>query len=50
MLSASGANLAYEKSRVFAEIWWKRMGFVWDHFREFDEMTAQVPSTPSRKL
>jgi hypothetical protein len=42
MLSASGANLAYEKSREFAEIWWQRMGFVWDQFELYDQMTAQV--------
>jgi hypothetical protein len=44
MLSASGANLAYEKSREFGELWWERMGFVWDHFKAYDEFTAQVPS------
>jgi hypothetical protein len=44
MLSASGANLAYEKSREFAESWWRQMGFVWEQFKHYDEMTAQVPS------
>jgi hypothetical protein len=43
MLSASGANLAYESSREFAERWWQRMGFVWDHFKQYDEMAEQVP-------
>ncbi|BBZ14284.1 hypothetical protein [Mycobacterium branderi] len=47
MLSASGAKLAYETSREFGELWWQRMGFVWDHFKTFDEMTAQVPSNRS---
>jgi hypothetical protein len=45
-LSASGAKLAYEKSRKFAESCWERMGFVWDNFGAFDELTAQVPSNP----
>ncbi|SPM34771.1 hypothetical protein BN000_01478 [Mycobacterium rhizamassiliense] len=44
MLSASGANLAYEKSREFAENWWERMGFGWDTFKDFDEMVPQIPS------
>lgn len=43
MLSASGARLAYEKSREFASLWWTQMGLTWDQFMEFDEMTAQVP-------
>jgi hypothetical protein len=47
MLSASGANLAYEKSREFGELWWQRMGFGWDHFGLYDGMDAQVPANPS---
>jgi hypothetical protein len=43
MLSASGANLAYETSREFGQLWWHQMGFAWDDFQNFDEMTAQVP-------
>jgi hypothetical protein len=51
MLSASGANLAYENSRAFAESWWKRMGFVWDQFKAFDDDThAQHPSTPPGEM
>lgn len=50
MLSASGANLAYEKSREFAEVWWQRMGFVWDEFKLYDEMVAKIPSSPKRRL
>lgn len=45
MLSASGAKLAYEKSRELAENWWERMGFEWDTFKDFDDMAAQIPSS-----
>lgn len=44
VLSAGGAKLAHEKSREFAENWWQRMGFVWDTFKDFEEMSPQVPS------
>jgi hypothetical protein len=43
MLSANGAQLAYEASQEFGQLWWNRMGFTWDDFKNFDEMTAQVP-------
>ncbi|ORV85562.1 hypothetical protein AWC11_01680 [Mycobacterium interjectum] len=43
ILGSSCANVAYESSREFAEIWWQRMGFTWDAIREVDRWNPQAP-------
>ena len=42
-LTSGCANLAYEKSREFAENWWQRMGFTWEAIGEVDGMRPQNP-------